>query len=272
MEFLVYFAILCIPAFVAYTVWFSVFFSFCCYCKHKTKPSVMSCFIKFTLLGNLTKENKQYLLFNYPVQPWFVRAYFFSSITSWLVMFLAFWSTFLIQVTDSCIDNYDCFYLNSRDRIKDCQQVNTSEPWECLHLQVDFIKGAVSAGGIQSLMVTLQYGQFLLYAWSKKITRPRSISKKYKWKLAVVIAITILLVLCTLTVTAYFTPTPIPTNISQINTYLMLGFLTISTTVTSALLLIFLHTNRNESETNFDVSSSPKDLESSHAYSSSTLQ
>ena len=98
-------------------------------------------------------------------------------------MFLAFWSTFLLEVTESCSDNFDCFYTeNSNNWIEDCQQVNASQSVQCLCLWLDLIIGVGAAGGVQGLMITLHYGQMLLYVWLKKKIG-RSSSNKLKWKL-----------------------------------------------------------------------------------------
>ena len=268
MEFNDYWNIEYIPIAVACTVCYSVWSILLCYsiCKKgcNTKPlsSVISGFIKFTWLGNLTEEKKQYFLFNYPVEPWFVRIQFFSSISTWLAMFLAFWSTFLVQVTDSCINIYDCFYLNKNNsRIEDCRQVDSSKPLECLYLQLDLIRGAGSAGGVQALMITLQYGQLLLFVWlKKKITR--SVSNKWEWKLIAVSVIVNLLVyelvLLQFGIIGIYRLGPRPAGISQTRSFLMFTFLMVSVFFNSISFVVsFLYIYQSESETDITVSSSP---------------
>ena len=185
--------LLFVPITVAYTVYivaYGIAFSYSLFKKNYEKPvsQFVSGFIKFTTLGNLTREEvgpgeKRYLLFGHPVAPFQVRYQFAASLVTWLAMFLAFWSTFLLEVTDSCNDNFDCFYTeNSNHRIEHCRVVNTSQFVQCLRLRLDMIRGVGATGGVQGLMITLQYGQMLLYAWLKKKTS-RSSSSKLKWKL-----------------------------------------------------------------------------------------
>ena len=193
IEYDVYWNLLFVPITVAYTVCYAalgIAFSYSLFkkCYEKQVSQFVSGFIKFTSLGNLTREEvgpgeKRYLLFGHPVAPFQVRYQFAASLVTWLAMFLAFWSTFLLEVTDSCNDNFDCFYTEtSNNRIEDCQLVNTSQSIQCFRFRLDMIRGVGAAGGVQGLMITLQYGQIILYAWLKKKIS-RSTSNKLKWKL-----------------------------------------------------------------------------------------
>ena len=248
---------------------YGIVLSYSLFKKLYQKPvsQVMSGFIKFTTLGNLTRERvgpgkKQYLLFRHPVRPSLVRNQFFVSLFTWLAMFLAFWSTFLLEVTESCSDDFDCFYMeNSNNLIEDCQLVNASQSVQCIRLRFDLIIGVGAAGGVQGLMITLQYGQMLLYAWLKKKTS-RSSSNKLKWKIAAASVVTCLLLFEILVLsvnTAFIYSDIFPARgIIRAQTFLRLSLLMTSLFITSICTTGFL-AEVKQTDIVFDVKSSQID-------------
>ena len=151
------------------------------------------------------------------------------------------------------------------NRIEDCQLVKASQSIQCIRLRLDLIGGIGAAGGVQGLMITLRYGQMLLYAWLKKKTS-RSSSNKLKWKIAAASVVTCLLLfeILVLSVNIVFIYSDIFSagGIIRAQTFLRLGFLMISLFITSVTTACFL-AEVKQTGIPFDVKNSRIDPEES---------
>ena len=172
-----YIGLLYIPVYFLYVIFvivtiISAFYTLFTKSWNKPVTAAWRAIVNITLLGRLKSEaaengRKRYSLFDYPVTPGYVRAIGIFAIVLWISLLANFWMNSIIEVTEECRNGIDCFFAYNRSRIDRCCDV-VNEVIQCYELQLDFIKGAETAGGLLAITVTILYGQLSAQAWLEK--------------------------------------------------------------------------------------------------------
>ncbi len=86
----------------------------------------------------------------------------------WRSLIATFWITFIVNTSESCELGLDCFDYQFQ-HIEDCATFDfTNNSVQCYQIELDFINGTGTAGGLLAIAIAVIYGQLSMQVWLKK--------------------------------------------------------------------------------------------------------